>query len=285
MLRLNNSLMLNPNSSLLPSEKPFVLTKANYHSNEANFEYMSRSQYKGFAYECEAKEIAKLSGVWVDEPSIALEVGSYTHSWNDGTRHEYVATHPGMFTKKLTLREDYKVADKMIATLERDELAMYCLEGEKEKIITFEMFGCQWKIMLDVQNNERRRIVDLKTTKSITEKVWDEETRKKVSFVEAYSYPLQMAIYAEGERIAMGRPEGDYSEFLIVAVSKEKQPDKAIINMTDHERLIKELAQVEANMPRILAVKAGEVEPVRCEVCNYCRSTKQLTGAIHYSEL
>ena len=261
------------------------LNKANYHSNEANFEYMSRSQYKGFAYECEAKEIAKLSGVWVDEPSIALEVGSYAHSWNDGTRREYVATHPGMFTKKLTLREDYQVADKMIATLERDELAMYCLEGEKEVIITAQMFGATWKVMLDVQNNDRRRIVDLKTTKSITEHVWDEETRKKVSFVEAYQYPLQMAIYTEIERLAMGRDEGDWSKFLIVAVSKEKYPDKAVINMTDPERLIKELAQVEVNMPRILAVKMGAEEPVRCENCDYCRSTKQLTGAIHYSEL
>jgi len=261
------------------------LTHETYHSLEANFEYMSRGQYKGFAYECEAKEIAKLSGVWVDEPSIALEVGQYVHSWNDGTRREFMATHPGMFTQKLTLKADYLIADKMIATLERDTFSMYCLEGEKEVIITAQMFGATWKVMLDVQNNERRRIVDLKTTRSITEKVWDEETRKKVSFVEAYSYPLQMSIYTEIERLAMGRDEGDWSKFLIVAVSKEKFPDKAVINMTDPERLVKELADVEAHMPRILAVKAGIEEPIRCECCNYCRSTKQLTGAIHYSEL
>ena len=55
--------------------------------------------------------------------------------------------------------------------------------------------------------------------------------------------------------------------------------------MTDPERLVKELADVEAHMPRILAVKMGAEEPVRCENCDYCRSTKQLTGAIHYSEL
>ena len=139
--------------------------------------------------------------------------------------------------------------------------------------------------MLDVQNNDRRRIVDLKTTRSITEKVWDEETRKKVSFVEAYDYPLQSSLYSEGERISEGREPGDYSEFLIVAVSKEKQPDKAVINMADPERLVKELAQVEANMPRILAVKAGVEEPVFCGQCDYCKSVKQLSGAIHYSEL
>ena len=83
----------------------------------------------------------------------------------------------------------------------------------------------------------------------------------------------------------MGREPGDYSEFLIVAVSKEKTPDKAIINMTDNQRLIDELGKVEANMPRILAVKSGEVDPIFCGQCDYCKSVKQLSGAIHYSEL
>lgn len=260
------------------------LTRDNYHSNAANRNYMSRGQYKSFL-DCEAREVAKLSGAWVDEPSIALEVGQYVHTFNDGTIREFIANHPGMFKKDGSLKADYLVADKMIETLTRDPMAMYCLEGEKEVIVTAEMFGAWWKVMLDVQNNSRRRIVDLKTTRSVTEHVWNEELRKKVSFVEAYQYPLQMAIYTELERIAMGRDEGDWSEFLIVAVSKEKCPDKAIINMTDPERLVKELAEVEANMPRIIAVKAGLEEPNRCECCDYCRSTKVLSGAIHYSEL
>ena len=260
------------------------LNKANYHSNEANCDYMSRGQYKSFL-DCEAKEMAKLNGVWVDEPFLPFLIGQYVHSFNDNSRGEFIANHPEMFKKDGSLKAEYIGADKMIECLKNDELAMYCLEGEKEVIITSEMFGATWKVMLDVQNNERRRIVDLKTTKSITEKVWDEETRKKVSFVEAYQYPLQMAIYAEIERLAMGRGEGDWSKFLIVAVSKEKYPDKAVINMTDPERLVKELALVEANMPRILAVKAGVEEPVFCGQCDYCRSVKQLNGAIYYTEL
>ena len=147
------------------------LNKSNYHGNTSNLKYMSCSQYKSFVYDCEAKTMAKLNGAWVDEPSTALEVGSYTHSWNDHTQREFIANFPGMFKKDGSLKAEYLIADKMIATLERDELAMYCLEGSKEKIITFEMFGAWWKVMLDVQNNERRRIVDLKTTRSITEKV------------------------------------------------------------------------------------------------------------------
>ena len=261
------------------------LTHENYFSAQASKDYMSRGQYKGFAYECEAKEMAKLEGRWAEESSLALEVGSYTHSWNQGTRRDFISNHPNMFKKDGSLKAEYLIADKMIATLEKDEFALYCLEGTKEVIVTAMMFGAEWKVMLDVQNNDRRRIVDLKTTRSITEKVWDEELRQKVSFVEAYKYCLQAAIYTEIERLAMGRDEGDWSEFLIVAVSKEKSPDKAIINMTDHERLVKELAQVEVNMPRIIQVKAGEVEPIRCENCDYCRSTKVLSKTVHYSEL
>ena len=260
------------------------LTKDNYHSNAANLDYMSRGQYKSFL-ECEASVMATLNGAWVEPSSIALEVGQYVHSWNEGTRREFISNHSNMFTKASSLKAEYKVADQMIECLERDPFAMYCLEGEKEIIVTAEMFGAPWKVMLDAQNNNRRRIVDLKTTRSVTERVWDEVIRQKVSFVEFYKYPLQMAIYSEIERLAMGRGEDDWSEFFIVAVSKEKSPDKAIINMTDHQRLIIELDTIAKNMPRILAVKSGIDKPNRCENCDYCRSTKALTKAIHYSEL
>ncbi len=50
---------------------------------------MSRSQYMGFVYECEAKEMAKLSMGWVDVPTTAQEVGQYVHSWSAGTQEEF----------------------------------------------------------------------------------------------------------------------------------------------------------------------------------------------------
>jgi len=260
------------------------LNKSNYFSQEASFQYMSNSQYKNFM-SCEAMAIAELSGNWIREPSDALLIGSYVHSWQEGRRREFISEHPEMFKKSKELLKKFVDADKMIKTLEGDPFVMYVLEGQKEVILTAQMFGCQWKIMIDSHNLEKRRNLDLKTTWSITDKVWSEENWAKVSFVEKYHYLLQMSIYSEVERIANGREPGDWLDFYIVAVSKEKFPDKAVINTTDPERLIKELAEVEANMPRILAVKAGLEESRRCEVCDYCRSTKQLTGAIHYSEL
>jgi hypothetical protein len=248
---------------------------------------MSRGQYKEFAYGCEAKQMAILNGLWVEEPTEALLVGQYTHCFFDNSQEKFISEHPEMFTKQKPprLKAPYIVADKMIETIQNDELAMYCMDGKHEVIITAEMFGCLWKVMLDVENEKHNRIVDLKTTKSITERVWNDEFKCKVSFIEEYQYPLQAAIYSEVYRIHKGRTEGNWPEFLIVAVSKEKVPDKLIINMTDPDRYRYELEQIEANMPHILAVKAGEVEPKRCGHCDYCRRTKQLKGAVHYSEL
>ena len=260
------------------------LTPANYHSLEANLAYMSCSQYAGFVYECEAKEMAKLSMEWVDIPTTAQEVGQYVHSWCAGTQDEFRANHPSMFTKANTLRADYLVANTMIDCLQKDPFGMSYLDGEKEKIMTAEMYGVPWKIMMNVHSGIPRRIVDLRTTKSIIGKVWDEAAWGYVSFVELYKVPLQAAIYSEVERLAMGRTAKDWSEFMIVAVSKEKYPDKAVINMTNPTRLAAELAVVEANMPRIIALKAGLEEPIRCERCNYCRSTKVLSQVIQYSE-
>jgi len=261
------------------------LTQDNYHSIAANRDYMSRSQYVGFVYECEAKEMAKIADVWVDEPTTAQQVGQYVHSWNEGKQFEFMMNHRCMFTKALTLKADFMVANMMIDCLQEDSLVMSYLDGEKERILTAELYGVTWKIRMNVLRREHRQIIDLATTRSITEKVWDEVARKKLSFVEVYHYPLKMAIYSEIERLAMGRAPRDWFEFLIVAVSKEKSPDKAMINLTDVTRLAVELAQVEVAMPRIIRVKAGLEAPIRCERCAYCRSTKVLTGPVHYSEL
>lgn len=258
------------------------LTKDNYHSLQAEREYMSRSQYLGFL-DCEAREMAKLAGEWVEEKSKALLVGSYVHAWNEGCRKEFIAETPEMFTKAGGLRADFKVADKMIDTLENDPLCMYMLEGEKEQIFTAEFAGTIWKVMADVHNPNRQRMIDLKTTKSIREHTWNDEQRCKLSFVEQYNYVLQAALYCEIEKIAKKR--NSWLDFYIVAVSKENSPDKAVIDLRDPERYLIELEAVKENMPHILAVKLGKVEPTRCEKCEYCRSTKKLTGAVHYIDL
>ena len=261
-----------------------ILTKDNYYSPESNRYYMSHSQYQNFR-KCEFMAMAIINEEWADEPTEEMLVGSLLHSWNEGTmeklEHEEIYSTKG--PTKGQLKSKFLFVDQMIATLENDPFCMFVLEGQKEVVMTAEMFGVPWKIRVDSYNPGKRRLVDLKTTRSITELVWSNERWAKVSFIEAYHYLTQMAIYCEVERLATGQT--NWCEPLIVAVSKETPPDKAVISLNDPRRLQQELAEIQASLPRIIAVKNGEIEPARCEQCAFCRSSKRLSTVMFYKQL
>ena len=258
------------------------LTRDNYYSKEADIAYLSHSQYNNFL-QCEAMAMALINREWIEPANDNLLVGSYVHAWNEGTLEEFKAKTPEMFKKDGTPYAKFLFADQMVATLQNDPFCMFVLDGQKEVIMTAEMFGAPWKIRIDSYNPEKRRIVDLKTTRSINDLVWSDERWAKVSFVDAYNYPRQMAIYCEVERLVKGQAK--WGEPLIVAVSKEGPPDKAIISLVDDARFEMELRHIEENLPRILAIKQGLEPPQRCGKCPYCRSTKKIDGVIHYSTL
>ena len=65
--------------------------------------------------------------------------------------------------------------------------------------------------------------------------------------------------------------------FYLAAVTKEKVPDIKVIEIPQHI-LNAALNLVEAKIDRFDLIKTGEVEPIRCESCDYCKSTKVLTG-------
>lgn len=260
----------------------FVLTRENYHSQEANRLYMSHSQYANFL-QCEAMAMAKLTGDWKEEQSDALLVGSYVHAWSEGTLEQFKANNPDCYTKKGELTAKMQQAERMIDCLKKDEFCMFVLQGEKEVIMTAEFAGATWRVMMDVYTPEKGRFVDLKTTRSISETQWNAELGERISFVEMYHYPRQFALYSEIERLATGRQER--IDPIVVAVSKEDPPDKAIISMADHDRAEMELQMIRLNMPHILAVKHGIDKPSRCEKCDYCRATKVVSKIIHYSKL
>ncbi|WP_412095417.1 PD-(D/E)XK nuclease-like domain-containing protein [Bacillus haynesii] len=258
------------------------VNKENYYSNEIDKYYMSNSQYKSFL-QCEAATMAKINGEWEPPTSEALLFGQYIHAWLEGEAafDEFKNNTPSLFTKKGHLYKQYQLADQMIETIRSDELCMFVLTGEKEAIITAELFGVHWKGKLDVYNPAGGRFADLKTTRSLREKVWDPELGY-CSFVEAYGYIAQMALYAEIEKRFSKRNE--WLEPLIVGVSKENPPDKAVINIGE-SRMEVELEDIERRMDRILQVKHGGEKPKRCERCQYCRATNQLNHIVHFTEL
>lgn len=259
------------------------LTDENYYSREANRKYMSVSQYKEICGTfgrpaCEAKAMAELNGEWEDEPSTALMVGSYVDRWFEGTLDSFKEEHPEIFTRKGELRSEYKKAEQMIERCQEDPLFMGYMSGQKQVIMTAELFGVQWKCKMD-SYIEDHAIVDLKTVKSITELKWVPDTGY-MDFVRYWGYDIQGAIYQEIVRQNTGKK----LPFFIAAVTKEEYPNIEIIHVDDIY-LREAMKSVEAGIKHVLDVKSGKIKPHRCGICNYCHKTKILRQPIEIKDL
>ena len=261
----------------------FVLTADNYYSLNADNKYMSFHQYLNFmggmvVQGCEAKAMAMLRGEYKEETTTAMLVGSYVDSYFEGTLDKFTAEHPECFTQKGELKASFKQAEKMIKRCEKDEYFMSTLAGEKQVIMTGYLFGCEWKIKMD-SYLPGKAIVDLKTSADI-HRAWKVQDYGYVSFLEAYNYTKQLAVYQKIVEMNTGKKLPCY----ISVVTKEDSPEIEVINI-DQMTLDHALNEIEMNMASVLMVKSGEVEPVRCEKCDYCKATKVLTKAISYMDL
>ncbi|KEF40150.1 PDDEXK-like domain of unknown function (DUF3799) [Schinkia azotoformans MEV2011] len=258
------------------------LNSNNYYSLEMDKQYMSVSQFKNWI-DCEAKTLAKLKGEWDEPPNNAMMVGSYVHAAFESNEEftKFVEeNNNSIFKKNGSKYADYETADMMIETLKADPFALFAMEGEKEKIYTAHLWGTDWKIKVDSINHERKTFSDLKTTSDLYKRYWSDKYNGWVSFVEIWGYVLQMAVYRRVLQESLGN---NYTPY-IVAVTKENPPNKAVIHF-DESRFDFEYEYVEMKIERILEVKSGKVEPVRCGKCDYCRSTKKLTDTIEVGTL
>lgn len=259
------------------------LTGDNYYSQEANREYLSVSQYKDFAgtygkQACEFYAVEKLAGRWEDEPTTAMLVGSYVDSYFEGTLEHFKSEHPELFKRDGSLKAEYLKAEEVIKRIERDQYFMKFMSGQKQVIMTGELFGAKWKIKMD-SYLEGIAIVDLKVMSSITEMKWVKDLGY-LDFVRYWGYDIQGAVYQEIVR----QNTGKMLPFYIAASTKEKEPDIRIIHVTQNY-LDEALEMVQTNMPRILQIKDEGDTPERCELCDCCRHNRVLTTPISISEL
>lgn len=240
-----------------------TLTNENYYTDIVNREYMSVSQYKQFQ-KCEAAAMAQLKGEWNQPKTTALLVGSYVDAWFEGTIDAFKEENPEIFKRDGSLKADFAQAEDIIKRVQEDPLFMEYMGGEKQIIRSAELFGTKWKIKIDSLLPDK--IVDLKVMRSM-------ERIMGKSFVEHWGYDLQMAIYSE--------IEGNNLDTYLAVVTKQTPSDIEIIEIPEWRR--KELlGDVERNMPHILEVKSGKVEPERCGVCEFCRATKKLKEPIDF---
>lgn len=259
------------------------LTAENYYSVEANKDFMSVSLFKSFngtygKIGCEFAAIEELEGRWEQKPTSAMLIGSYVDCYFEGTLDKFKSDNPSLFRKDGNLKADYIKAEEIIARIERDEYFMKYMSGDKQKIMTGNLFGCDWKIKMD-SYIEGIAIVDLKVMQSITDLKWVKDIGY-LDFVRYWGYDIQGAIYQEIVRQNTGKK----LPFYIAAATKEKEPDIRIIHVTDNY-LQEALNTVEANTQRILRVKSGETQPDRCELCDCCRHNRVLTKPISIMDL
>ena len=249
------------------------LTADNYFSTEANTDYWSVSQFKAFN-KCEACGLAEARGEYEREETTALLVGSYVDArftGDKGALGQFALDHPEIFNSRTgALKADFKHAETMINAVERQPVMMDYLRGENQVIMSAELFDVPWKIKIDVHGGDR--IVDLKTVKDFGDIYEDGFGRR--SWVEYWGYDIQGAIYQRIEQLYSGRTEP--LPFYIVAVTKEKTPDVKILHI-EQSYLDTALKLVEAKIERFDLIKSGEVEPKRCEKCEYCKQTKIIT--------
>lgn len=272
------------------------LTRDNYYTPEADWEYMSCSQYQGWC-ECEAKQMAKLRGRWKDEPTEAFLVGNYFHTHFEGpeAHEQFCRENFDVIFKTKTTKKDgtvitgkykpFEQADKMISVAERDPLikSLVDMPGENEKIMTGVLFGIPWRIRVDKYVPDGRLVIDYKTVSNINELKWSNELREKVTFIDAYGYMMRAAVYSEIEK-QYAREKTD-PHFIIIAISKQDYPDKDVLELNHRERYDYELEQIKERIAHIQRVKDGQEMPTRCGMCDYCRATKKLFAIRPYFKL
>lgn len=247
-----------------------TLTSDNYFDKEAMKQYWSVSLFKAFD-KCEAAGLAQVEGRYEREETDSLLIGSYVDAYFSGEMGSFMKrSGDKMFKKNGDMYAKFEHANDIIDRVERDPLMMELLKGEKQIIRTADLFDVPWKIKMDVFDGER--IVDLKCVKDFKDIYEDGFGRR--SWIEYWGYDIQGAIYQKVEQIASDRNKP--LPFYIVAVTKEKVPDIKIIHMPQWY-LDTALKVVESKIDRFDLIKSGEIEPRRCEVCDYCKQTKVLT--------
>lgn len=249
------------------------LTAKHYFSPNNQLKYCGSSQFKSFI-KCPAKAMAELRGEWNQEDTTALLIGSYIDAWFEGTLDTFKAEHPQIFKKDGSLKAEYEKADAIIARVQQDDLFMKYMSGRKQVVKTGEIEGVPFKIKID-SYHKGKAIVDLKVIKDF-QPIFDEDRGCRLNFIHYWGYDYQAAIYQA--------IEGNNLPFYICAVTKEAQPDLAVIQIPQ-AWIDSAMAEIRNEIGVIDAIKRGEIDAERCGRCDYCRSTKRLTRVISADEL
>lgn len=248
-----------------------------YYSVEANQRYCSSSQLKDFL-KCEAMAVEKMNGTYVEERSKALDLGSYFDAMlttKDCGEKWIEENHDLVFMKNGKMYADYQKAYETMVRVKNQPLMMHYLDGEPQKMMVGEIEGLPFKIRMD-SYKEGEFIADLKYMASLrSPNMFD-------NLILYWQYDIQAAIYREIVRQNTGK---DLPFYFVIAT--KETPAHLEVAEIDAYTMDEALERIKLVVPRIKAIKAGEIQPERCEEynCKYCTETRILDKPISFEKL
>lgn len=250
------------------------LTEQNYFSFEMNKKYTGSSQIKSFL-NCEARTIAELNGEWEEQKSDAMLVSSYIDESINGTLDAFKEKNPQIFTQKGELKAQYKIAERVLEQIYDDPMFLKYVNGEHQVIMTGEISEVPVKIKIDSYFKDKA-IVDLKAMKDL-ELIWNNQTKQKEPFINAYDYILQAALYQEIVR----QNTGKQLPFIIAVCTKQEYSERALLSIPQEELDMK-LEFLKQYLPHIQELKENRTEPILCGKCDYCKSLAKCEKIYEY---
>lgn len=231
--------------------------------------------------QCEAKALAILNKNWIEKPSKALAISSLVDAVISGEETEFLAQEKEklnsfIFLKSGKLSSDALLAYEIVEQAKNDPMFMKYLNGEHQVIMTGEINGVPVKIKIDSLHN--KCIVDLKCIASF-DLIFNEKTRQKEDFITHYDYILQASLYQE----IVFQNTGKKLPFIIAAMTKEKISERALLNIPQIDMDAK-LEEIKEYLPRLQALKKGEIEPSSCGYCDYCKSKAKVNKIYNYKD-
>lgn len=262
------------------------VTEKNYYTRECNIEYCSASQYLDFIGRpaipgCEARAMATLRGEYETEITKPMLIGSILDAlWEGASTEELVDRFPDCVSTrgatKGQIKFEYQQAIQLYERTAKDEMFAKYMSGEHQTIMTGTIEGLRFKIKMD-SFHPGVAIVDLKTTQDSHPlyRYYDKMTGQRLPFYLWWAYDVQLAIYREIVR----QNTGDTLPCFIGAIDKKPHPRPEIIQLDD-VLLDEALDNVRQNCSKIILLKNGEIDPIRCEGddCDYCRDTYVCKG-------
>ena len=221
--------------------------------------HLSFSAFMGYE-RCEARQKALDDGIFEFPTTQGMLEGKYLES--------ILCQEPapeGVLKKN---GEPYAWAKGIEETAERmlqDNMITEYLNGKYQQQLDIKLDGVPWKVIPDIINHEKKRVIDIKKTQTFDPK-WSDTYHTKVPFWTEWNYFLQLAVPA----IHFG-----YDAFLIAATSES--PGNFDIFQFRQEDMLLAIDDAKQTVKHKLAVRKGEIAPVPCAACDFCRSVKHVT--------